>query len=333
MLKPLRSHLKRMSKVAAAVHRNGLPKEIVEFPGGIGDDLLCTAVLHELRRRGHSPPWMMSEYAPLFANNPDVRVVVPKVRSVLRLLARLGAPVRCPLYLPRDAGEEPAPMPAQHLITSMCHAAGMTGEVTLRPRLFLTDAERAAGKRVDRQVAIMSSGLGAKHPMRNKDWVPSRFAEVVKRLGDRVSFVQLGSLQDPPLPGALDLRGKTSLRETAAILNQSMCFVGLVGFLMHLARAVDCRSVIVYGGREQPEKSGYQCNINLFSHVPCSPCWFFNRCDFGRRCMDMITVDEVCDAVLVALDRTGEPLVEETETIVVGPTWEMPRIHLPQAVA
>jgi len=29
---------------------------------------------------------------------------------------------------------------------------------------------------------------------------------------------------------------------------------------MHLARAVDCRAVIVYGGRERPEISGYICN-------------------------------------------------------------------------
>ena len=57
----------------------------------------------------------------------------------------------------------------------------------------------------------------------------------------------------PPLKGALDLRGKTGLREAAAILSNSLVFIGQVGFLMHLARAVDCRSVIVYGGQRNSE--------------------------------------------------------------------------------
>jgi hypothetical protein len=35
----------------------------------------------------------------------------------------------------------------------------------------------------------------------------------------------------------------------------SVLFVGLVGFLMHLARAVDCRATFICGGRELPSLS------------------------------------------------------------------------------
>ena len=66
---------------------------------------------------------------------------------------------------------------------------------------------------------------------------------------------------------------------------------------MHLARAVDCPSVIIFGGKEKPEESGYICNENLYTALECSPCWKMNTCDYERRCMDMITVDDVLAGV------------------------------------
>ena len=60
------------------------------------------------------------------------------------------------------------------------------------------------------------------------------------RLQGEVDFIQLGSATDPALQHVNDLRGATSIREAAAILNHARLYVGTVGFLMHLARAVEC---------------------------------------------------------------------------------------------
>jgi ADP-heptose:LPS heptosyltransferase len=89
-------------------------------------------------------------------------------------------------------------------------------------------------------------------------------------------------------------------------------FVGLVGFLMHLARAVDCRSVIVYGGREWPSISGYTCNENLVSRPPCSPCGLYDGCEYQRACMNEISVDEALAAIRRQVDRWGTPLPIDT---------------------
>ena len=78
---------------------------------------------------------------------------------------------------------------------------------------------------------------------------------------EKSSFIQIGSTADPPLQRVRDLRGATGIREAAAILYHARLYVGTVGFLMHLARAVECPSVIVFGGREAPWQSGYVCNI------------------------------------------------------------------------
>jgi len=115
-----------------------------------------------------------------------------------------------------------------------------------------------------------------------------------------------------PLAGARDLRGNTTLREAAAILNRSLCFIGTSGLLVHLARAVECRSVVIYGGREHAWQSGYTCNENLESHLPCAPCWLWQDCDRDRECMKQITSDQVVAAVDRALARGGEPLAVDT---------------------
>jgi ADP-heptose:LPS heptosyltransferase len=105
------------------------------------------------------------------------------------------------------------------------------------------------------------------------------------------------------------------VRETAGIMSQSLTFVGLVGFLMHLARSVDCRSVIVYGGREAPWQSGYSCNENLYTPLACSPCWLWSKCDFGHRCMKEIEPQRVVTAIQTQVERAGTPLVVDHDIL------------------
>jgi uncharacterized Fe-S cluster-containing radical SAM superfamily protein len=76
---------------------------------------------------------------------------------------------------------------------------------------------------------------------------------------------------------------------------------------------VECRSVIVYGGREAPWQSGYVANENLFAAVDCAPCWQWNRCDHQRRCLTAITPEEVAAAVDRQLERAGQPLPVATD--------------------
>jgi ADP-heptose:LPS heptosyltransferase len=148
--------------------------------------------------------------------------------------------------------------------------------------------------------------------MPNKEWYPERFADVSRRLMKEHRVVQVGSACDPPLPCHLDCRGKTSLEQTTALLSVASLFIGQVGFLMHLARAVDCPAVIVYGGREAPQLTGYDCNVNLFTDMHCSPCWRHWTCEYDRKCMAEIMVDHVIEGVRTQLHKGRSLPVAET---------------------
>jgi ADP-heptose:LPS heptosyltransferase len=77
---------------------------------------------------------------------------------------------------------------------------------------------------------------------------------------------------------------------------------------MHLARAVGTRWVILSGRREAPAQSGYPSNENLFTDVPCAPCWRKSECEFDRMCMQRIGPADVLSAVDRIEARLGSPL-------------------------
>lgn len=308
------------------VARRRRPAVLLYFGFAPGDDLLCTAVMRELCQRGKDSLMMLSNHPGLFAGNPDAAYVHPLWRrydrhgstvSISRRFVRIwGGRFIWPEYAPLLERDRSRP-PTRHIIAEMCVQAGMTGRVAIRPYLFLTDEEKANAGWATGAIVVQSSGMAAHHPIRNKQWPAERFQGVVDALGGRFSFIQLGSMADPPLRGAKDLRGATGIRETAAILSRARLFVGTVGFLMHLARAVECPGVIIFGGREAPWQSGYVCNTNLYSPLACAPCWRWNDCPFARECMDRITVADVVSAIRQMMARPRGPLAVETVEVAV----------------
>lgn len=309
--KVYRDGLIRAGRWSASL-KYGEPEIILYFGIAPGDDLLCTTVLRELRKRGQAKLWMLSNYPELFQGMNDATAVLP---------------IRCPLsealelkrrklrYCSHDTEADRSDPPKHHIIAELCKEAGITGEVALRPYLKLTPREESVGTFAKGKIVIQSSSLGCLVPMKNKQWDPDRFQVVVDELHNEFDFIQIGSERDPLLHRTADFRGQTSIREAAAILKHARLYIGSVGFLMHLARASDCPSVIIYGGREAPWQSGYIANANLYSALPCSPCWRYNECDYDRRCMSDIKAEDVVKTVHSHLNRPHEPLAVETTTI------------------
>jgi len=308
--------LRLMMWGAARTARLGRPDIALGFLGGIGDDLLCTAPIEEWLRRGARRIWFFTRHPELYVHY-DRRVrLLPEDARYARIARRLGRPVRYLSYSTYDAATDRDDALREPVVATMCRHAGLTGRVQLRPHLTLSSEEKAAAARYEGSVVIQTSSLTASVPMPNKQWRPERFQAVAERCAARgLSCVQIGSPADPALQNVTDLRGRTGLREAAGVLSRARLFVGVVGFLMHLARAVECPGVIVYGGREPPELTGYPCNVNVAHRPSCAPCWQRRRCDFAHACMETIGADEVIAAVETVLARPRGPLTWE-ETVL-----------------
>lgn len=298
------------------LRHGGRPNIVLGFRGGIGDDLLCTVAVDEWLRRGTQRVWFITRHPELYAHY-DARVrLLPDDERFVALAERLGRPFRALSYSTYESDTDREIPPAGHIIATMCRLAGLSGRVALQPDLRLYADELARAAPYQNVIVVQTGNLVARVPMRNKQWRPGRFAAVGTELLRRgLTVVQLGATQDEEVPGAVDLRGATSLRESAAILAGARLFVGPVGFLMHLARAVSCPGVIVYGGREIPAMTGYPANENLVRPMPCAPCWQRNRCAHDHACMDDITARDVLNAIDRRLALPRGPLRREEVTL------------------
>jgi ADP-heptose:LPS heptosyltransferase len=306
-----------ISPVAGVVNRFrfGFPSRFFQGAGRIGDDLMCSTVLRELRKRGKRSLAVTTSNPGLFEKNPDVEKIIRMTDARLNRWGRAGLPLVKLEHTGYDAPRDLEMPPNEHVLIRSCRLAGIAGPVELRPYLFLTAAELAAGKLAENQVTLQATSLADSVPMQNREWYSSRFQELCAQLRSDVRVVQIGTGNDVRLEGTIDMRGKLSLRQTAAVLANSLVFIGLVGFAMHLARAVECRSVILYGGREKPAISGYVANKNLYTQVRCAPCWLRNACEYNRKCMDMISVDQVIAAAADQISRYGTLLEVQTASL------------------
>ncbi len=316
------AHAARIEATAAsAILRHGWPDVMLQFGGGIGDELLLTTVSHELKRRNPSAKiWQVSHSAELLYNNPDYHTVFTWDQRLMRYAFLLNTRRKKLSYAKERIPRKEEIPPVEHILAVLCRQAGIKGSIELRPYLFLKEDEIRKGRLHGEQIVVQCIGEQS-YPtvMLNKLWSVEKFQYVVDILNGRggttTRIVQIGGGGDPLLQGVTDLRGRTTLRESAALLHEAQCFVGTVGLGMHLARAVGCRSVIIYGGREHSWQSGYTCNENLDSMVECAPCWLWNDCDYERKCMTMISANHVISAVERITKRLHTPL--ETDTAVI----------------
>src|SRR5208283_4382119 len=148
-----------VSPFAGVVNRArlGFPSRFFQGAGRIGDDLMCTTVFRELRKRGKRGIAIATRNPGLFEKNPDVDHIIRQSDSPLNRWGRAGLPLRTLAHSGYDAARDADVPPDEHVLIRMCRLAGVTGPVELRPYIFLTAAELAAGRLAENQVAIQST--------------------------------------------------------------------------------------------------------------------------------------------------------------------------------
>lgn len=293
-------------------------RTVVAFGESLGDNLLCTNVLAGLHLAGAGPLAIATPHPELFAHIPFPLRCVPFTPGLISALQRRGPRLILPSYGRYDSvRDQHVPQPRDHLIVEMCRSAGLRDHTELKPLLRLTPQERAAGhERAAGCLVVQSSNRAAIVRSRNKEWPTAHWQAVVDSLSPAHRILQIGAATDPLLAGTVDLRGSLTLREVAGVLSAAKLYLGGEGFLMHLARAVDCRAVIVLGGRTSPRQTCYAENENLFTDVPCAPCWQLNTCQHDRACLRAITPDAVLAATANQLSRP--PLSGPGRTVSLG---------------
>lgn len=184
--------------------------------------------------------------------------------------------------------------------------------------LDLNATERAAaaaalGSLQDRP--LMVCGPGTK--MQAKDWGQDNWRALLAQLSFRYphyGLALLGAAEDRAAADyaanrwtgpKVNLCGRLSPRETAAVLEHAAIFLGPDSGPMHLAASAGVPCVIAFSARGLPGTwfpFGAQHRI-VYHRVDCFGCRLNTCIDQGRRCLTSITVEEMAEAVAGVLDR------------------------------
>ncbi len=223
----------------------------------------------------------------------------------------------------------PAPINSQHRAETyfdLLRRATSTELEFVRPKLFLseTDSQKAAA-------LLAGVGIGADQPYaaiafqavaESRRWGIENYRKLAERLMEhhQFSIVLIGGPSDQKTGDDLvasagrreivNLAGKTSLRESAALLAQADLFVGNDSGPAHLAAAVDCPVVVISGADDPRETSPLARHKRLIylSHLDCISC-VKNKCllkpDLQMQCMKQITVVSVLDQIADLLRETA----------------------------
>ena len=145
-------------------------------------------------------------------------------------------------------------------------------------------------------------------------WMPARWQLLVNQLKESypgLSIVRIGVPDTLVLDGVIDIRGTTTFRQAALLMQSCRLFIGTEGGLMHAARAVEAKAVILWGGLTDPSFAGYpDSHMILHSPVACAPCGLLGNCPHDVKCMKNISTENTYKAVTDALGSYRPGIIE-----------------------
>ena len=283
-------------------------KILVRYAGNWGlGDLLCADPMLTGLVEAHGPDteiWVEGN-AGNGMHHPRVRGIAPAGLQPDRIVE-----VRLFTHMGLEEYGRLEAMPS--LIEHMCSYAGVRPR-DLRPRLWLTPAERAAAARFGLaarprpRVAICADG---RDPLRH--WPVARWQAVARELAaSGASIVEIG--QHDRLGVGLDLVGKLSIRETAAVLEGCDLFLGNNSGPFHYAQAAGCACVVLFS-LATPSRfvhPGARVHPVQANELPCIDCMTRRFATMQRlgcvttprgRCVTEVSVERMLEAVVVALE-------------------------------
>jgi ADP-heptose:LPS heptosyltransferase len=275
---------------------------------GIGDVLMCTPTLRELKRLNPTA------HVRFYTDFPSLVRGLPYLDEVLPFQDQPSGAIYLD-YLD-------ALPPRVHIAKIIGDALGL--KITdVRPDCMIDTALvgrfRESWSALPRPHIVVHRYASSFTP--NKDWPESYWLELIQRLAERATVIEIGSRkfkQDGLRGHYIDLRDRTSIEEFVAAIAAGDILVGTISGPVHVAAAAKVPAVVIDGGYEHPINTTYPGNLCLYTDVSCAPCWLREPCPFDLKCLKAIRPGTV-ESAIWSLYETGD-----WQRIAEGATSIMP---------
>jgi ADP-heptose:LPS heptosyltransferase len=178
---------------------------------------------------------------------------------------------------------------------------------TYKASIYLKDSEVIWAESELKNISKPIISINSKSNEDVKNWPVKNWQKLVENLCHNFTIIQLGDKNEPQLNNVFNFAGRTTVRESMALLKVADLHIGPDSFLIHAASGVNTPSVVIFGGSRTPINLGYQNNTNIFTSIDCAPCWIHKSdneiCQNNLKCMKKISVEAVIKAVLQSLKK------------------------------
>jgi heptosyltransferase-2 len=228
-----------------------------------------------------------------------------------------------------------------HYYLNLVRAAAGKAEET-PPFIFLTDEERRWARdiikskfQIPNSKILVGINPGATYGSA-KRWQPEKFAELIIRTirelnGRAIIFgsqsetgiadeivASAGAIHELPLQSyILNMAGKTTLRQLAALIAECDALITNDSGPMHIASALFVPVVAIFGSTDKAATGPFGKGHRIVTrNLPCSPC-MQRECPEGHlRCMSEVSAGEVFDALREVLPREKAVFLDRDGTII-----------------
>ena len=276
--------------------------------GAIGDVILTTPIVAELRRRNPKARIVVETAFPaIYEGNPDSTIAGNGPYP-----GKVDRKIDLDLAYEKD--------PKKHVIQAYAEVAGVEVK-DWTPKMYSTLQAREAVAlelpKPDKPIAVLNTGSVA--GWAGRQWAPERFDRVGARLRARGYFTVLVGNQHTPFIGVdLDYRRRPWIY-MVAVMERCALFVGVDSAPFHVAQAFKRPMVVLFGSINpeyrivpgNPRAVGLQtknlacigCHHQASSPIVVTGVCRARRSGAGEPCMDSLTVGDV----MAAVDRaTGD---------------------------
>lgn len=315
-------------------------KIIVRMPNWIGDFVMATPVLEDLRKfypLAKIDVLCPGNFGELLENNPFIDEVIPfsrkkrffptgmipKLRNkrydlgvlltnsfssawhfwIGGVKKRLGFYKRSRAFLLNQNVPFPENKEKQHLVITYKQLIGSSS--ASEPKLFISPKEKKIGK------TIFGINPGAAYGSA-KCWPPERFRLVIESLiadipnsevivfGDKLTKPLVDTVCEGFDERVINLAGKTTLKELIQEIGRLDAFLTNDSGPMHIGASLEVPMVAIFGSTNPYATGPYKSGKVIYKAVSCSPC-YKRICPIDFKCMKQIEPLEVVREMKKAL--------------------------------
>ncbi|MFT5822554.1 MAG: ADP-heptose:LPS heptosyltransferase [Crocinitomix sp.] len=279
--------------------------------GGLGDGIIMTIVLKELRRKEPDAKIIVrgkKRFQGLYLNNPSIdKFTILDWRTIPFDFFRVVFKFDKSIYL--DGDPDSTVFRADRHIHTRKIMAQQLG-IELRDRsaevIIVQEEDQWAKEKLSQYESPVIIQITSRSSS-NQNWPIENWNELIKKM-PHINFIQIGIENEDVVKGAINFLGKTTIRESMALLKNAPTFISVDSFINNASNAFNTFGVVLFGP-SSPKNWGYVKNTNLYQKTSCSPCMTVlggNVCPYGSECMQNISVDHVktaLDSILSGLNK------------------------------